>query len=55
MILSCYYVKSGIYVTACNLYCHFYIKTDMKKPGKSSQMIESMPRIVNEDLVGGGD
>lgn len=23
MVLSCYYIKSGICVTACNLCCHF--------------------------------
>ena len=27
----------------------------MKDPGKSTQMIKSTPRIVNEDLAGGGD
>lgn len=50
MILSCYYIKSGMYVTACNSYCHSSNKTDMKEPDKSTQMIKSVPKIVNEDF-----
>lgn len=48
MILSCYYVKFGVYVTACNSYSSK--KTDVKDPDRSPQMIKSSLRIVDEDL-----
>lgn len=39
-----------MYVTACNSYCHSSNKTDMKEPDKSTRMIKSVPKILNEDF-----